>query len=173
VSTRVLTRAGVMTAVVFVVTRAFVLPIPQTKGFFNLGEAGIYLAALAFGPLVGAVSGGLGSALADLSLGYTQYAPFTLVIKGAEGALVALLATRLWPGAAGTTRLAARVAATAAGGAVMVTGYFLAQAYALGLGTLPALTEVPYNVVQVVVGMVAGLTTAAAVDRGLPRGGKA
>jgi uncharacterized membrane protein len=97
VSTRVLTRAGVMTAVVFVVTRAFVLPIPQTKGFFNLGEAGIYLAALAFGPLVGAVSGGLGSALADLSLGYTQYAPFTLVIKGAEGALVALLATRLWP----------------------------------------------------------------------------
>ncbi|MBI3998839.1 MAG: ECF transporter S component, partial [Armatimonadetes bacterium] len=81
-----------MTAVVFVVTRAFVLPIPQTKGFFNLGEAAVYTAAILFGPAIGAVAGGIGSALADLTLGYAQYAPFTLVIKGLEGALVGMIA---------------------------------------------------------------------------------
>ncbi|MDR7417523.1 MAG: ECF transporter S component [Armatimonadota bacterium] len=168
-STRTLARAGLMTAVVFVITRAFVLPIPQTKGFFNLGEAGIYLAALAFGPVVGALSGGVGSALADLSLGYTQYAPFTLIIKGAEGALVAVAAARFWSGAGGTARVAARMAALGLGGLVMVTGYFLAQAFALGLGTLPALAEVPYNVVQVVVGMAVGLTATTALERAVPR----
>ncbi|MGH2372703.1 MAG: ECF transporter S component, partial [bacterium] len=41
---------GLMTALVLVITRAFVLPIPQTKGFFNLGEAGVYMAAILFGP---------------------------------------------------------------------------------------------------------------------------
>jgi uncharacterized membrane protein len=77
---------------VFVITRTLVVPIPQTKGFFNLGEAGIYAASLLFGPLVGALAGGVGSALADVSLGYAQYAPFTLVIKGLEGALVGAIA---------------------------------------------------------------------------------
>jgi uncharacterized membrane protein len=168
-STRNLARAGLMTAIVFVLTRAFVIPIPQTKGFFNLGEAAIYLAAIAFGPVVGALAGGVGSALADLSLGYNQYAPFTLIIKGLEGAVVALLASRLRLGAGGAARVVARVVATALGGGLMVAGYFLAQAYALGLGRLPALAEVPYNVVQVAVGMTVGLTTAAAADRVVPR----
>jgi uncharacterized membrane protein len=154
-----------MTAVVFVITRAFVVPIPQTKGFFNLGEAGIYAAGLLFGPLAGAVSGGLGSALADLSLGYTQYAPFTLVIKGLEGAVVGLIAAR-WAGAAG--RFAGRFSATVVGGLLMVAGYFLAQAYALGLGRQAALAEVPYNLVQAAVGIALGLTTTAAVERTLP-----
>jgi uncharacterized membrane protein len=157
-----------MTAVVFVITRAFVVPIPQTKGFFNLGEAGIYAAGLLFGPLAGAVSGGLGSALADLSLGYTQYAPFTLVIKGLEGAVVALIAAR-WAGKARAAgRLAGRFSATVAGGLLMVAGYFLAQAYALGLGRPAALAELPYNVVQAAVGVAVGLTTTAALERTLP-----
>lgn len=164
---RTLARAGLMTAIVFVVTRSFVLPIPQTKGFFNLGEAGIYVAALLFGPAVGALSGGVGSALADLSLGYMQYAPFTLIIKGLEGAVVALVSRRLRSDRR-KGLLAARLAGTVAGGVLMVSGYFLTQAYLLGLGPLAALAEVPYNIVQVIVGIVAGLAVAAGVERAVP-----
>jgi uncharacterized membrane protein len=157
-----------MTAVVFVITRSFVLPIPQTKGFFNLGEAGIYVAALLFGPVAGAVAGGLGSALADLSLGYTQYAPFTLVIKGIEGAVVAGLAAR-WAGAAGgAPRLRGRLAAVVIGGLLMAAGYFVTQAYLLSLGAAAALAEVPFNLVQAAVGLVVGLAAAAALDRTIP-----
>lgn len=158
---RDLARSGLMMALVFVTTRAFVLPIPQTKGFFNLGEAAIYLAAVLFGPAVGALAGGLGSALADLSLGYTQYAPFTLVIKGLEGALVGLIAG----GASAPVR---RVAGMICGGLVMVAGYFVTQAYLLGLGAAAASAEVPYNLVQMAVGLAVGLAAAAGVERALP-----
>lgn len=200
-----------MIALVLVITRAFVLPIPQTKGFFNLGEAGVYAAAVLFGPAVGGIAGGLGSALADLSLGYTMYAPLTLVIKGVEGVLVGLIARgtghQAWTAglvagvaaaawlftvdawavrAAGVVlllataaglglvacrrggRTAARLAGMISGGLVMVAGYFVAQAYVLGLGAPVALVEVPYNLVQVAVGVVAGLAVMAGFERALP-----
>ncbi|MDR7521622.1 MAG: ECF transporter S component [Armatimonadota bacterium] len=207
--TREVALTGLMAALVLVITRAFVLPIPQTKGFFNLGEAGVYLAAVLFGPRVGALAGGIGSALADLTLGYAQYAPFTLVIKGIEGALVGTIARgarAAWvPGLAvgaaaavwlfsmeafairiaaacllvaalvGLALLArrpegrapARLAGMISGGLVMVAGYFTTQAYVLGLGAPVALVEVPYNLVQVVVGVVAGLAAVATVERAL------
>jgi len=43
---------------------------------------------------VGALAGGLGSALADLLLGYPFYAPATLVIKACEGFIVGFLSRR-------------------------------------------------------------------------------
>jgi uncharacterized membrane protein len=208
--TRDLALAGIMTALVLVITRTFVVPIPQTKGFFNLGEAGVYMAAVLFGPVIGAFAGGVGSALADLTLGYAQYAPFTLVIKGVEGALVGVIArsagrqtwtlglvagagaalwlftieaaaVRLAAGVLLITALASlallsrrqgaraamRVAGMISGGLVMVAGYFVAQAYVLGLGPLAALAEVPYNLVQVTVGVVAGLAASAAFEKAL------
>ncbi len=51
----------------------------------------VYTAAIIGGPVVGAVAGGLGSSLADIYLGYGDYAPGTLIIKGVEGFLVGLL----------------------------------------------------------------------------------
>lgn len=208
--TRELALAGLMCAMVLVITRAFVLPIPQTKGFFNLGEAGVYMAAVLFGPRVGALAGGIGSSLADLSLGYAQYAPFTLVIKGIEGALVGIIArgtsrTAWIPGLvagaaaavwlfaveASFVRLAAavllmttliglallarrregravaRLAGMISGGLAMVAGYFVTQAYILGLGVPVALAEVPFNLVQVAVGMVAGLAAMVTFERAL------
>jgi len=78
-------------AVVFVFTILVAISIPTTRGFWNIGETGVYIVALLFGPMVGAIAGGIGSALADLFLGYAIYAPGTLVIKGAEGFLVGYL----------------------------------------------------------------------------------
>ncbi|MBC7130700.1 ECF transporter S component, partial [Candidatus Bathyarchaeota archaeon] len=64
------------------------------KGYFNIGETMVYTAALLFGPLVGGVAGGFGSMLADLLLGYYQYAPATLVIKAVEGYIVGLISLK-------------------------------------------------------------------------------
>ena len=82
---------AMMTALVCVATMAFTIYVPATKGYFNLGETMVYTTAILFGPYVGAVAGGLGSALADLLLGYPFYAPATLVIKACEGFLVGWL----------------------------------------------------------------------------------
>jgi len=85
---------AIFTSLVFVATTIFSISVPQTRGFFNIGETMVYTTALLFGPLVGAFAGGVGSMLADLFLGYSQYAPATLVIKACEGAVVGLFAQR-------------------------------------------------------------------------------
>ncbi|MDR7435252.1 MAG: ECF transporter S component [Armatimonadota bacterium] len=196
-STRELTLTALLVALVAVATMAFRIPIPATQGYFNLGETMVYLSALLFGPWVGGVAGGIGSALADVLGGYTQFAPFTLVIKGFEGFVAGVLAQRSVPRAtylgaafgvlggiglvipadllskvggillllavviagflhlwAGVRPVAGRVFILLVAGAVMVGGYFLTEAFLLGLGIPAALGEVPANVMQVVSGLV-------------------
>jgi len=82
-------------ALVAAATAIFTIYVPATRGYFNLGETMVYFIALYFGPFIGAFAGGVGSALADLLLGYTIYAPATLLIKAAEGWAAGYLALRL------------------------------------------------------------------------------
>ena len=74
----------VFTTMVFLSTSLFYVALPATNGFFNIGEAFVYLSALIGGPIVGMIAGGLGSAMADMVLGYGFYAPGTLILKGAD-----------------------------------------------------------------------------------------
>lgn len=85
-------RLALSTALVTAATAALSIYVPATRGYFNLGETMVYFTALLLGPAVGAFAGGVGSALADIILGYTIYAPATLVIKAAEGAAAGFLA---------------------------------------------------------------------------------
>jgi len=86
--------AAVFTALVFVATTVFSVYVPQTRGFFNIGEVMVFTTALLLGPTIGAFAGGVGSMLADVFLGYPHYAPATLIIKACEGGIVSLLARR-------------------------------------------------------------------------------
>lgn len=83
--------AGVFTALVCIATMAFTIYVPSTKGFFNIGETMVYIAALLFGSKIGAFAGGFGSMFADVLLGYYYYAPATLVVKAVEGGVVGFL----------------------------------------------------------------------------------
>jgi hypothetical protein len=93
--TQKLVLAALLTALVTVATIAFQVPVPATKGYINLGDTVIFLAALLLGPRYGAIAGGVGSALADLLSPYAAWAPFTLVIKGLEGFIVGYVLYRL------------------------------------------------------------------------------
>ncbi|MGQ9759852.1 MAG: ECF transporter S component [Candidatus Methanomethylicaceae archaeon] len=83
------------TGLVTVSTLIFTIYVPATRGYFNIGESAVYLVALLAGPYVGAFAGGVGSMLADLSLGYLVFAPATLIIKGIEGGVLGALAKRI------------------------------------------------------------------------------
>ncbi|MGQ9513664.1 MAG: ECF transporter S component [Thermoproteota archaeon] len=85
---------GLGTAFVAVLTMIFRLDIPATKGYFNLGDAAIFISALLMGPAVGMFSGGVGSAIADM-IGYPIFAPGTLFVKGIEGFIAGFLYMRL------------------------------------------------------------------------------
>ncbi|KPV64747.1 MAG: hypothetical protein AOA65_0814 [Candidatus Bathyarchaeota archaeon BA1] len=82
------------TSLVCATTMVFSIYVPHTRGFFNIGETMVYTTALLFGPLIGSFAGGVGSMLADLLLGYSHYAPATLIIKGLEGAIVGVLSRK-------------------------------------------------------------------------------
>ncbi len=85
----------VFTVLVFVATIVIQVYQPFTGGYFNLGEAVIYVAALVFGPWVAGIAGGVGAALADAVSGYGIFVPATLVVKFAEGYIAGWLALKL------------------------------------------------------------------------------
>jgi uncharacterized membrane protein len=87
---RELAIGAIFAALVCAATLVLALGIPATGGYFNVGEIVIYVAALLFGPIVGAFAGGVGAAIADMVLA-AQFAPGTLIVKSFEGAIVGFL----------------------------------------------------------------------------------
>lgn len=93
-ASKTISTLAIATALVCAATMLFTVYVPATKGFFNMGETMVYLSAILFGPLIGAIAGGVGSMLADLLLGYYYYAPATLLIKASEGFITGFLCSR-------------------------------------------------------------------------------
>ena len=147
---------GVMGALACIATMIFTFPIPATSGYFNLGDAIVMTTALTFGPVIGAIAGGLGSGLADLLGGWYNWVIFTAVIKGAEGYIAGTLA-----GDPETRTFNKTVVAWFVGAIVMVAGYFVVQVFMYGLGA--AMSEAPFNFVQMAVAGIVGVPVSIAV----------
>ena len=143
-----LVTAAALAALTCVATMVVSVPIPATKGYFNLGDSIVLLCGVFLGPVYGAIAAGLGSALSDIILGYAVYAPGTFVIKGLTALVVALLFHLLRK----KTKLAAPVAAIPAE-LWMTAGYFLYESTVLGYG-MAALGSVTANLVQAAAGAV-------------------
>jgi uncharacterized membrane protein len=77
-----LVMTGLMTALVLVVTAIFPIPVPFSNGYIHLGDSMIFLAVIILGWKSGAFAAAVGSALADIYLGFAYWAPWTFVIKG-------------------------------------------------------------------------------------------
>lgn len=149
---------AVFTSLVCVATMVIQVPIPVTRGYINIGDCMIFVSALLFGSVVGGFAGGVGSALADLFLGYPQWAPLTLIIKGTEGLIAGSLTT-------GKNSLRDIVAIIIAG-TEMVTGYFIAEWYLYGFGG--ALGELPGNMFQAFFGAAAAIPLCFALRKRFP-----
>lgn len=129
---------------VVVASMIVIFPIPKMAGYFGMGDAVIFVAALVFGPLVGGLAGGIGSAVADLVVN-PLLVPYTLVIRGMEGWLVGRLSRRSFR---------SDYVACVLGGGEMVLGYFVVEVLLFGFGG--ALEDLPFNLFQVVAGIAVG-----------------
>jgi uncharacterized membrane protein len=112
--------------------------------------------ALTFGPIIGALAGGLGSGLADFLGGWYTWVVFTTVIKGAEGYVAGRLA-----GPIENRSLQKTIIAWIAGGVVMVLGYFIVQVFMYGAPA--AMVEAPFNMVQMLVAGIVGVPVSIAI----------
>jgi len=155
--------SGVMAALVAVATFFVQIPNPATRGYVNFGDIMIFVSALTFGPVVGGLAGSIGSSIADVAAGYGYFAPFTFVLKGAEGVIAGLISNRV--------NVRRDVLAVVFAGLEMIGGYFLAEFFPLQLGWA-ALTEVPGNISQIVVGGIVGVSIALILRKRLPESWK-
>lgn len=123
------------------------VPIPATQGYFNFGDAAVILVSMLFGPYVGLIAGGVGSSLADIISGFSNYALVTLFAKGMEGLVAGAIFRRLHKKSRFLFYLSGPV-----GGLLMISSYFVFESYFFSLGN--ALVELPLNILQVVLGSI-------------------
>lgn len=145
-NTKKLVSYGVLMALTVVMTMVIHIPSPAQTGYINLGDMVIFIAAFFFGKKAGFLVGGIGSALADLLLGYSVFAPVTLIAKGLEGYIA---------GAIFETDLGKKhpILPSSIGGLIMALGYFIAEIFMFGFNS--SLVNLPANIVQGLFGAVA------------------
>jgi len=117
-------QAALYTAAVYVATVVLQVSTPATGGYFNLGETAIYVAAALTDPLTAGVAGGVGSALADLTTGYSYYAPGTLIIKFVEAFTVSYLVLKLRNWSITKSKIASVLASITVGLVIALIGYY-------------------------------------------------
>ncbi|OQB22388.1 MAG: Thiamine precursor transporter HmpT [Firmicutes bacterium ADurb.Bin182] len=149
--------SGLLCAVITLLTMFVSFPIPGVTGaYVNAGDAGVYLAGFLLGGPLGALCAGVGSALADLLLGFAMYAVPTFIIKGAVALITALLLKKF----SGWSRIFALLIA----GALIPAGYFLWEWLFL-YGFETALVSVPFNLIQYAGGILVGFILINALER--------
>lgn len=142
--TKKLVLTALMAAFVYVATLISIGPLPPTNGYVHLGDALVLLSGFILGPVYGGIASALGSALADISLGYAVYAPATFVIKF----LIACTAGIIYSiKNKGSLR---PVLASVVSEFIMIAGYYVFEAFILGggIGAVAALGAVPPNIFQ-------------------------
>ena len=137
-----LTTAGVLAAVIILLTALVSLPMPGGLGYINLGDAGVLLAGILLGGGWGALCAGAASAISDILLGWGVYAPATFIIKGA----VALVAGLLFQ----TTKKQIRFVFLFVAALIVPLGYLLYETFLNGYAA--ALPNVVFNTIQCLIG---------------------
>ncbi len=134
------------------------IPGPGTS-YFNLGELAIYSIALVFGGKAGGIAGGVGSAMADLILGYSIWAPFTFVIKGLEGFVVGKISKE--------GNLMRNILAIIVGGHIMIIGYAITKGIIYSWAIV--LPEIGIDYGQMIIGGIAAIIIAKKLNKYLKK----
>lgn len=151
ISVKDLVMTGLWIAMVTVTTMIF-FPLPG-QGYFNLGDSAVFLGVYLLGRRNGTIAAGIGAALADVILGYTVFAPFTLVIK----ALMAFIFGSFLLFSEGKVKSKSKkvpvssVLGIGLAIVVLVGGYYMAEWLISGSSTAPLLA-IPWNILQGMLG---------------------
>jgi len=169
---------AILIAVTALFTYVIRIPIAPTRGYINFGDVAIFFTAIIFGPITALITGGVGTALADLLAGYAQWAPFTFLAHGLQGLAIGLVinagrrfqrpsmqsnASNSVPRKPGIVSL---LLAFVLGTLVMGGIYFLTGGLMVGFAA--ATTEIPGNILQNVAGILVGTPLAMAVWKAYP-----
>ena len=140
INTKEIVTFALLMALTIVMT--ILVRIPSFHGYINLGDMVLLFAALFSGKKAGFFVGGLGSALADIIIGYAYYAPITFVVKGLQGYICGWIFQK--------TGYNNPFLAAIPAGIFMALGYFVAESFMYGIAG--AAVSIPGNLLQGMVG---------------------
>lgn len=145
INVRQLTTAGMISALIFVLTMFKFDNV--AGGYIHLGDSLVFFAALIVGPVYGFLAAGIGSMLADLLLGYPQYALITFFIKGIM-TLIVFYGYTFLKGKKDTKfgKFGKIFFVSALASIFMIAAYFVAEIFLIGLGG--AVADLPFNALQ-------------------------
>ncbi len=156
---KLLVISALFTAMVTVATMIIKIPTPL-KGYANIGDAAVLLSGWMLPAPYAFAAAAVGSALADIILGYAVYAPATFLIKGVM-ALIAYFGVKLLSKHTGAVLSLLIPAFTAE--AFMVVAYYLFEGVLYGFA--PSLLNIPANAVQGVISLVIGILAVSALSK--------
>lgn len=130
---------SLFTALVAVATIA--IKIPTINGYIHLGDTLVYLSGIFLGPIYGPIAAGFGSFLADILAGYPMWALPSLLIKGLDALVFAIVFKSVKDATLKPKVLIAKyLLALLIGGSIMVGGYFVTSvvlySYAGAVGSI-------------------------------------
>lgn len=154
-------RTAVMAAITFVA--AFLLHVPYINGnVLHLGDGMVFIGAIVLGPVMGAVSAGIGMGLFDILSGYAVWAPFTLIIKAAMAFTAGYIGSSLRnEEIKGIDWLKAGIGMVL-GALIMCAGYYGAEGLLYGNWQSPMLA-IPGNLAQSGFGVLIGMAVLVAL----------
>lgn len=164
-TTKDIAMAGLLMALITVMTYLVKIPVVATKGYIHLGDGFIFLSVLILGYKKGGLVAGLGSALSDFIGGYSYYVIPTLIIKFLMGFVMGLILEVGYKKIESKkSRSILKFISMIISSIVMLTGYCIAQTIMYGSFEV-ALAAVPMNAIQSAVGVAVGMILSSALEK--------
>lgn len=153
IATQKIVSAGILSALVFVVTSFTMIRFPFAlvkEAYFHAGDSIIFLSGLVLGGPMAAIVGGVGSFFADLYLGAPIYMFATLIIKGIMGGIAGHFL--YFP--KNKNKIRGTFLGLAIAGSWMALAYYLYEVVFLGINWLANLPNLVVNFAQAAIGII-------------------
>ena len=158
------TVTAILAALICVATMIVQIPIPATGGYANLGDGIILISSFLLPVGCSITAAALGSALADLLLGYVAFIPGTLMIKSFMAFLSWLVLHSFHQIETDRKTICAMIFSGIASEVFMVIAYFGYEAVIMGTG-LGAAAGIPGNIGQGICGIIVSCILTPALSR--------
>lgn len=130
-------------------------------GYAHLGNVTFFMIAIVFGKRKGAIAGAFGMGLFDLLSPYAIWAPFTFIIRGIMGYIIGSFA---WAKGREGDSIVWNLIGIFISSIWMLIGYYFTEVILYG-NWIQAVTSIPGNLLQLVVGVILGLPLANIMKR--------
>ena len=149
-----LVQTAMFASMIFVATSLIRVPVMPGAGLIHTGTVILFVVAVCFGPVKGALSGSIGMALFNLTTEWAVWAPYTFIIRLVMGYIIGRIAHM--NGYSGRN-MKVNVIALLVSAIWFIPTTYIAQIMIQGVDWRVPIAAIPGNIAQLVLALVIGL----------------